>query len=53
MTKYEYSIAKETFCYYCQKEFKSAAKLKSHVRHSHPGTYAELALDEAEPHARE
>lgn len=32
--------SEETFCYYCQEDFKTPEKLGSHIERKHPGTYA-------------
>jgi len=45
--KAKYRILKETFCIYCQQDFKTPKKLQGHVHKKHAGTYAYNAIREA------
>lgn len=47
MSKPKYSILKETFCLYCDKEYGTPKKLQTHVLKKHPESHAANAIQDA------
>jgi hypothetical protein len=43
----EYDILTETFCLYCQEEFRAHTQLQEHVLSEHPDTYAASSILDA------
>lgn len=41
----ERDLSNDTFCFYCQVDKRSPAKLRAHIAKAHPGTYADNAYN--------
>ena len=45
-------LQEETFCYYCQRDYKTPKQLRTHVLKIHPATYRAAAYLKEDSHER-